>query len=102
MALGELGPILPEDERYVRETRHGPSHGAIDEDLAMCIRQMLLGANDVADLHIVVVDDHAEVVRRQTVGAHDNEVAEGLLSPGHLSADLIVDRDVTILWNVKT
>ena len=78
-----------------------PLQRAVDQHLAMCVRQMLLGANHVRDLHVVVVHHHREVVGRQTIGPHQDEVAERLLLPGHLAADHVVDGHVAVVGNVK-
>src|SRR4029079_10283574 len=69
--------------------------------LAMRVRQMLLGADDVRDLHLVIVDDDGEVVRRQAVGADADEVAERFLPPRDLAADQIVDGDVAVVRHVE-
>ena len=52
-----------------------------DEELRERVRQVLLGADDVGDLHLGVVDDAGEVVERRAVGPDDHEVADlvGLL-----------------------
>ena len=68
----------------------------------MRVRQMLLGADDMRDLHVVIVDDDGEVVRRQTIGADEDEVAERFALPRHLAADQIVDGDVAVVGNMKT
>ena len=52
-----------------------------DEDLRERVRQVLLGADDVGDPHLGVVDDRGEVVERLPAGPDDHEVADlvGLL-----------------------
>ena len=83
------------------EARRLPSEGAVDQHLAMRVRQVLLGADDVRDLHLMIVDDDGEVVRRQPVGADQDEVAERLLPPRHLAADHVVDRHVAVVRHVE-
>ena len=50
---------------------------------AMCFRgvgQVVLAADDVADLHLLVIDDDHEVVQRHAIGPDDDEVPEQALS----------------------
>ena len=102
VALRQFRPVLAEDEGDVGEFGDGPAERAIDQHLPMRIRQMLLGPNHVRDAHVMIVDDHGEVVRRQAIGAHQNEIAERLLLPGHFAANLIVDRHVAVIGNMKS
>ena len=97
----QLRPVGSEDQRHVRELRRPPYEGAVDQHLAVRVRQMFDGPNDVGDLHLVIVDDDGEVVRRQPVGADQDEVAERLLPPRHLAADHVVDRDVAVVGDVE-
>ena len=59
----------------------GVPEGLEDQELRERVRQVLLGADDVGDLHLGVVDDAGEVVERGAVGPDDHEVADlvGLL-----------------------
>src|SRR2546423_12077259 len=51
------------------------AQGLEQEDVLWRVRQVLLAADDVADLHVGVVDDDREVVERRAVAAEDDEVA---------------------------
>ena len=53
---------------------------------------MLLAAADEGDLHLVVVDDAAEVVERDAVGAQHHEVVEIVVRLGDAPDDEIVER----------
>ena len=63
----------------------------------MCLgvlREVVLAADDVADLHRRIVDDDREVVERRAVAADDHEVAaEGIGVDLDVAADEIVERD---------
>mmetsp|Transcript_45346 Transcript_45346/g.108139 ORF Transcript_45346/g.108139 Transcript_45346/m.108139 type:complete len:275 (-) Transcript_45346:300-1124(-) len=94
MALGELGAILPEDERAVSVLRELKAEGLEDQRLAHRVGEMLLGARDGGDPHQRVVDGDAEVVDGHAVGAQEDEVAErGFHVPRDPPAHLIVDGD---------
>ena len=47
-----------------------------DQELRERVGEVLLGADDVGDLHLDVVDDAGEVVKRAAVGPDDHEVAD--------------------------
>ena len=68
-------------ERDVGEGRQLGAQGLEDQELREGVGQVLLGADDVGDLHLDVVDDAGEVVERHPVGPDDDEVADlvGLL-----------------------
>ena len=60
---------------------------------AMCfgVFEVVLAADDVADLHLLVVDHHHEVVERRAIRAHDDEVAEQAVVELDLAADQVVE-----------
>ena len=58
------------------EGGQGGPEGLEDQELREGVREVLLGADDVGDLHLDVVDDAGEVVERRAVGADDHEVAD--------------------------
>ena len=64
------------------------------QDVLRRVREVVLAADDVGDLHRGVVDDDREVVERRAVGADDDEVAAEVrdvdLDP---AADDVVDAD---------
>ena len=57
------------------ELRHVGAHGPEQQDVLWRVRQVVLAADDVADLHVGVVDAHREVVERRAVRADDDQVA---------------------------
>ena len=64
------------DVRDVGERRQRRAQGLEDQELRERVREVLLGTDDVGDLHLDVVDDAGEVVERRAVGADDHEVAD--------------------------
>jgi hypothetical protein len=52
---------VPEDHAEVREPRHLRAQRAKQRDVLRGVRQMIVAADDVGDLHVRVVDAHAEV-----------------------------------------
>ena len=57
------------------ELRLRVAERAEQEDVLRRVREVVLAADDVADLHRRVVDDDREVVERRAVAADDHEVA---------------------------
>ena len=76
MALGQLGAVVAQDHRQVRILRHGRAQRLEDVDLARGVVDVVVAADDVADLHVPVVHHHAEVVGGRAVAARDDEVVE--------------------------
>lgn len=103
MALGELGAILPEDERAVSVLRELKAEGLEDQRLAHRVGEMLLGARDGGDPHQRVVDGDAEVVDGHAVGAQEDEVAErGFHVPRDPPAHLLQASRLTTLSPAPT
>ena len=75
LALAHLRAVRVEDERQVREARHVVAERSEQQDVLGRVREVVLAADDVGDLHRRVVDDDREVVQRRAVGADDHEVA---------------------------
>ena len=75
LALAHLRPVRIEDERQVGEPRLGMAERPEQQDVLGGVREVVLAADDLADLHRRVVDDHGEVVERRPVAADDHEVA---------------------------
>ena len=70
------------DERHVSVFRQRIAETLSNEDLPRRVRQMLLGADDVADLHVVVIHDIGQVVEARAVGTlNDVVLLRGPLEP---------------------
>ncbi len=57
------------------------------------VGQVVLAAEDVADLHRLVVNDDHEVVERHAIGPNDHEVAQQRVVELDLAADEVVEAD---------
>ena len=69
-------------------------HRLEQQDVLGRVRQVVLAADDVADLHVRVVDADREVVERRAVRADDDQVAaERRLVDLDVAADDVVERD---------
>ena len=66
------------------EPRHGVSERPEQEDVLGRVGEVVLTADDVADLHGRVVDDDGEVVQRRAVRPDDDEIAAEV---GHVDLD---------------
>ena len=62
-----------------------------DEDLPRRIRKVLLGADDVRDLEVVVVDHVGQVIEARAVGPLDDVVLLAGPIDGHVAADHVLD-----------
>ena len=87
MALGELLAVGAQDHGDVSKRGHGRAEGLVDHDLTRGVRQVVIAADDMGDLHHGVVDDGREVVRGRAIGAEDDKVVELLGVEGNLTVD---------------
>ncbi len=75
----------------MRELRRLEAEALVEQDVLRRRADPLLTAHDVRDAHLVVVDDHGEVVRRETVGLHDDLIVRaGRLD---LASDEVVEHE---------
>ena len=81
----------------MRKMRRGSAQRVIDVDLPRRVVDVIVATNDVSDVHVDVVDDDAEVVRRDAVGAHQHEIIELRVGNGDRALDEIVERDHAIV-----
>ncbi len=93
VALAEFLPVRAEDHRQVRETRYRGAERLVDVDLARRVVDVVVAADHVGDAHVDVVDDHREVVGRETVRTEDHEVVEFGVAPLDAALDLVVEHD---------
>ena len=88
-ALGQLLPLLVDDDRDVRPDRRGGAQRLPEQLLLGGVGQVLLGADHVGDPHGHVVDDVGQQEHRRAVAAGDDEVLEQLVLEGGLAADQV-------------
>src|SRR3546814_4011016 len=65
MALGQLCPVGPMNQRDVRIDRLRPAHGADELKLSEGVVQMIVDTDHMADAHIVIVDHHGQHIRSE-------------------------------------
>ena len=75
------------------EARLPVAERADERDVLRRVRQVVLAADDVGDLHGLVVDDHHEVVQGHAIGADDHEVTQQAVVELDLAADQVVEAD---------
>ena len=91
VALREAFPVRAEDHRDVGEHRQRVAEGLVAEDLLRRVREVVIAADHVGDLHRHVVDDHAEVVRRRPVGPDEDPVVQRGPIEGHVAVHEVGD-----------
>ena len=93
VALGELLAIRAEDHAQVRELRDRRAERSEEGDVLGRVGEVVVAADDVRDAHLRVVHADAEVVQRMAVGAHEDEVVQGLGRELDAAPDQVVDDD---------
>ena len=76
VAFGKLGAVGAVDERDMGEFRQRPSHGVENLDLPKSVGEVVVAADDMGDLHVVVVHHHGVEVGGRAVRAEDDHVVE--------------------------
>ena len=85
--------------------RHGilPTESLIQHDMQRCTGQPLLTANDVRNLHQVVIHNIGQVVCRQLVSTLiQHFVVADITLHTHLTADEVVDKNLLSCLHLKT
>jgi hypothetical protein len=75
----------------VPEARELPAEGLVEQDVLGRGGDPLFGADDVGDLHEVVVDDVGEVVGGEAVGLHQDLVVDVVVLEGDVAAELVAE-----------
>src|SRR5262249_15496323 len=90
------------DERQMRILGKRIAQSPGNEDLPRGIGEMLLGANDMRNLHVVVVDNVGKVVKTSAVRALNDMVL--LVNPfdNHVAADVIAKAASALARHLKT
>ncbi len=96
VALGELAAVGSQDERVVSVSWRRALEGGEQHQLPRRVGEVVVAADDVRDAHVAIVDGGGEVVGRQTVGAHDDEVADDVGGEGDPAADEVVDAHLAV------
>ena len=81
VAFRQLGAVGAVDQRDVGEGRPGPAQRVVDQALARGVVQVVVAADDVGHAHVVVVDDHGQIVGRRAVGAQQDQIVQIVRCP---------------------
>ena len=68
-----------------------PAEGVVEQDVLGGGGDPLFGADDVGDVHEVVVDDVGEVVGGEAVGLHEDLVVDVVVVEGDVAAEFVAE-----------
>src|SRR5262245_6761809 len=94
MAFRKLLMVATDNFAHMRLGWGQPTECIIDHDLSRRIRQMADAANNVRDLHEVVVDYNRIVVRSESIRLNDNKIANERSIETHCALNDIFDDDL--------
>ena len=97
LALGELTFVRVEEERDMGEFWHRPTKGFVKKDVFGRAREPLFGADDVRDLHQMIIHDIGQMVSRVPVGFHQHLVVDVASIDLYRAAHEIVKYDIAPL-----
>ena len=72
-----------------------------EQDRLRCVGEVLLGADDMADPHVEVVDDVCQEEDRPAVAPHEDEILDESVLELRLAADEIDDRRRPLPWRAE-
>ena len=76
VALRKLLTVFTVDQRQVCERRQGCADSVVQIDLTRSVVDVVSTADNVADLHIPVVNNNGKVVSRDAIASHDHEIVQ--------------------------
>ena len=91
MALAQARLVGTENQRHVREHRQGCAQRLVEQNLFWGIRNMIGAADDVADAHVHIVGDHAQVIGGTAVGAQQDKVFQFGIGKLHAAEDGVIE-----------
>ena len=68
-----------------------PAHGLVNRDLPERVAQMVVTANDVGDVHVVIIDHDGQHIGRRIVSAQQHEIIDLGGVDFHASLDAVFD-----------
>ena len=83
------------------ETRQIPAEGLVEEDVLGRGRDPLLGADDVADLHQMVIDDVGQMIRGEAVRFEQHLVVHVVVREGDGAAQLVAEGGLALYRNLE-
>ena len=97
-SLGDFFPIRPKNHRQMPKARLLPPQGMINMNLLESVGDMVIAPNDVRDSHVVIVNDHGQVISCPAVGAGDNQIFDLLVAARQRSRYHILKGSLTIRY----
>src|SRR3990172_3451950 len=80
LTFAQFAFVRIEEQRQMGEDREIPSEIPVQENVLWCARQPFLSANNVTDLHQVIVHDDSEVIRGKSVRFQQDLIIEDLVA----------------------
>ena len=74
MTLAEALLVGAENQRHVRELRHGHAERFEQQHVLRRVRNVIVAANHLRDPHVHVIGDHRQVIRRIRIRSQDHEI----------------------------
>src|ERR671910_728149 len=102
VALAEFLLVWPEDLGDVGEGRERVAQGLVDQDLARRVREVVVAPDDVAYLHLRVVEGGGEVVGRGVCGLHKHEVLQVGVLEGDGATDHVLHNGLALARGLET
>ena len=75
LAFGQLGTVRVQDEGQVSELRRFPTQRIVEQDVFGCGDLPLHAPEDVADPHVMIVDNVGKMIGRESVGFDEDRIA---------------------------
>ena len=101
MALAHLLMIFTEDQGDMTKFRRFIAKRFIDGKLARGIRKMFFGTDDMGDFHEGIIDHDSEIIDRDTVGFHDDEITDTGRLKFNVPADHVIKSEDTIFSDLE-
>src|SRR5918997_188232 len=96
VALAQFLLVRPEDLGDVGEGRKRVTEGLVDQDLARRVREVVVATDDVAYLHLGVVEGGGEIVGRGVRGLHQDEVLQVGVLEGDRATDHVLHHGLAL------
>src|SRR5204863_1803130 len=93
MALGDTFAVAAENGGKMCKFRHRNTQCFVDCNLPSSVRDMIIAADNVCDLHLGIVDHDHVVVDRHSGGADDDQITDHFIRKFDLTADNVMKAD---------
>ena len=101
VALAESGPVGAQNERQVCKDGDRPSQGAVEKNLLGGVRDVVGATDDMADVHVQIIQHHAQVVGGHAIGPNQHEVFDLLGSVGDPAEDPVLESNFSIAGRLE-